>query len=93
MRRPINRNSSTRKLPCRHASIRSYRRDQYLCFYPMNKKRGDTHNWYALSMDERRQFMRGHGMIGRKYAAQSDANHQRFRGSGRLGMGRQPVCR
>jgi len=41
---------------------------QYLCFYPMNKKRGDTHNWYALSMDERRQLMRGHGMIGRKYA-------------------------
>ena len=41
---------------------------QYLCFYPMNKKRGETHNWYALSMDERRQLMRGHGMIGRKYA-------------------------
>jgi hydrogen peroxide-dependent heme synthase len=41
---------------------------QYLCFYPMNKKRGDMHNWYTLSMDERRQLMRGHGMIGRKYA-------------------------
>lgn len=41
---------------------------RYLCFYPMNKKRGETHNWYALSMDERRQLMRGHGMIGRKYA-------------------------
>jgi chlorite dismutase len=34
----------------------------------MSKKRGETHNWYALSMDERRQLMRGHGMIGRKYA-------------------------
>jgi hydrogen peroxide-dependent heme synthase len=41
---------------------------RYLCFYPMSKKRGETHNWYALSMDERRQLMRGHGMIGRKYA-------------------------
>ena len=41
---------------------------RYVCFYPMNKKRGETHNWYALSMDERRQLMRGHGMIGRKYA-------------------------
>ncbi len=41
---------------------------QYVCFYPMSKKRGETHNWYALSMDERRQMMRGHGMIGRKYA-------------------------
>ena len=42
--------------------------EPYLCFYPMNKKRGETHNWYALSMDERRQLMRGHGMVGRKYA-------------------------
>jgi chlorite dismutase len=41
---------------------------RYLCFYPMDKKRGETHNWYMLSMDERRHLMRGHGMIGRKYA-------------------------
>ena len=41
---------------------------RYLCFYPMDKKRGETHNWYMLSMDERRTLMRGHGMIGRKYA-------------------------
>lgn len=41
---------------------------RYLCFYPMSKKRGETHNWYALSLEERRQLMRGHGMIGRKYA-------------------------
>jgi chlorite dismutase len=41
---------------------------RYICFYPMNKKRGEVHNWYALSMEERRQLMRGHGMVGRKYA-------------------------
>ncbi|MBM3225351.1 MAG: heme-dependent peroxidase, partial [Candidatus Tectomicrobia bacterium] len=41
---------------------------RYLCFYPMDKKRGETQNWYMLSMEERRQLMRGHGMIGRKYA-------------------------
>lgn len=41
---------------------------RYVCFYPMNKKRGEVHNWYALSMEERRQLMRGHGMVGRKYA-------------------------
>ena len=41
---------------------------RYQCFYPMNKRRGETYNWYALPMDERRQLMRGHGMIGRKYA-------------------------
>lgn len=41
---------------------------RYLCFYPMDKKRGETYNWYALPMEERRQLMRGHGMVGRKYA-------------------------
>jgi chlorite dismutase len=41
---------------------------RYQCFYPMSKKRGETHNWYALPMEERRQLMRGHGMVGRKYA-------------------------
>lgn len=40
---------------------------RYICFYPMNKKRGETINWYTLSMDERRQMMRGHGRIGHKY--------------------------
>ncbi|MBR2563861.1 MAG: heme-dependent peroxidase [Paenibacillus sp.] len=41
---------------------------QYICFYPMNKKRELTDNWYMLSMDERRTMMRSHGMIGRSYA-------------------------
>lgn len=41
---------------------------RYVSFYPMSKKRGETQNWYALSMDERRQLMRGHGLVGRKYA-------------------------
>ena len=41
---------------------------RYQCFYPMNKRRGETYNWYALPMDERRQLMRGHGMVGRNYA-------------------------
>jgi chlorite dismutase len=43
---------------------------RYVCFYPMSKQRGETHNWYALPMEERRQLMRGHGMVGRKYAGQ-----------------------
>jgi peroxiredoxin len=41
---------------------------RYVCFYPMNKKRGEVHNWYALPMQKRRELMRGHGMVGRKYA-------------------------
>lgn len=41
---------------------------QYICFYPMNKKRELNDNWYMLPMDERRTMMRSHGMIGRSYA-------------------------
>ncbi|QHW30732.1 heme-dependent peroxidase [Paenibacillus rhizovicinus] len=40
----------------------------HICFYPMNKRRSGSDNWYMLSMDERRTMMRSHGMIGRTYA-------------------------
>ena len=40
----------------------------HVCFYPMNKRRSAGDNWYMLSMDERRDMMRSHGMIGRTYA-------------------------
>lgn len=41
---------------------------KHICFYPMNKRRDGQDNWYMLSMEERRGFMRSHGMIGRSYA-------------------------
>ncbi|EJW14948.1 heme-dependent peroxidase [Paenibacillus alvei] len=41
---------------------------KHICFYPMNKKRDLSDNWYMLSMEERRNMMRSHGMIGRGYA-------------------------
>ena len=41
---------------------------KHICFYPMNKRREGSDNWYMLSMEERRSFMRSHGMIGRSYA-------------------------
>ena len=41
---------------------------RYLCFYPMNKLRGETKNWYSEPMEERGRMMREHGMIGRRYA-------------------------
>jgi chlorite dismutase len=37
------------------------------CFYPMSKRRGDVHNWYTLSYEERENLMRGHGTIGRTF--------------------------
>jgi peroxiredoxin len=42
----------------------------HICFYPMSKRRGETKNWYALTGDERRAFMRSHGSVGSKYRDQ-----------------------
>lgn len=39
----------------------------YVCFYPMNKRRGETVNWFTEGMEERRRMMREHGLTGRKY--------------------------
>lgn len=43
-------------------------RNQYICFYPMDKKRDGDDNWYMLDMDKRKELMRSHGLIGRSYA-------------------------
>ncbi|AZK46274.1 hydrogen peroxide-dependent heme synthase [Paenibacillus lentus] len=43
-------------------------KSKHICFYPMNKKRDLSDNWYMLSMDDRRAMMRSHGLIGRSYA-------------------------
>ncbi|MGM0830795.1 MAG: hydrogen peroxide-dependent heme synthase [Bacillota bacterium] len=40
----------------------------HICFYPMDKRRQGNENWYMLPMEERRDMMRSHGMIGRQYA-------------------------
>ncbi|RFB13627.1 heme-dependent peroxidase [Bacillus sp. HNG] len=41
---------------------------EFVCFYPMNKLRQLTDNWYMLPSEERNQMMRSHSLIGRKYA-------------------------
>jgi chlorite dismutase len=43
-------------------------RARYVCFYPMNKRRGETLNWYSEPFERRAAMMREHGMIGRHYA-------------------------
>src|SRR5579872_897150 len=48
------------KIPQRH----------YLCFYPMDKKREGADNWYRVDIERRRDLMRDHGMVGRRYAGQ-----------------------
>ena len=43
-------------------------KNRYVCFYPMDRRRGEEKNWYTLSMEERARQMNEHGLIGRRYA-------------------------
>jgi len=44
--------------------------NRYLCFYPMDRRRGEDKNWYTLPMEERQRQMNEHGMVGRRYAGE-----------------------
>jgi peroxiredoxin len=41
---------------------------RYLCFYPMDRRRGEDKNWYLLPIEERQRQMEEHGLVGRRYA-------------------------
>jgi chlorite dismutase len=41
---------------------------RYVCFYPMDKRRGESLNWYSEPFERRAAMMREHGMIGRHYS-------------------------
>ncbi|ACM57770.1 heme-binding protein [Halorubrum lacusprofundi] len=42
--------------------------DEYVCFYPMSKRRGEEYNWYDLSFEDRADLMADHGEVGKEYA-------------------------
>jgi len=42
--------------------------NRYVCFYPMDRRRGEDKNWYMLPMEERQRQMNEHGLVGRRYA-------------------------
>jgi chlorite dismutase len=44
--------------------------NRYLCFYPMDRRRGEDQNWYRLPIEERARQMNLHGMVGRRYAGE-----------------------
>jgi len=43
---------------------------RYICFYPMDRRRGEDKNWYMLPMEERQRQMNDHGLVGRRYAGE-----------------------
>jgi chlorite dismutase len=60
-------------LPEEHLQARLYPQlppagKRAICFYPMSKRRGEEHNWYALDFDDRKRLMMDHGRSGRRFA-------------------------
>jgi len=45
-------------------------KNRYICFYPMDRRRGEDKNWYTIPIEERGRQMNEHGMIGRRYAGE-----------------------
>ena len=43
---------------------------RYACFYPMDRRRGESKNWYEESLANRQRMMEKHGAIGRRYAGE-----------------------
>jgi chlorite dismutase len=43
---------------------------KYICFYPMDRRRGESKNWYQEAMGDRQRMMKEHGLIGRRYAGE-----------------------
>lgn len=41
---------------------------KYVCFYPMDKRRGEHVNWYSVPIRDRARMMQEHGLIGRRFA-------------------------
>ena len=41
---------------------------KFICFYPIDRRRGEDKNWYTLPMSERKRQMDEHGAVGRRYA-------------------------
>ena len=53
---------------CVHGCFPKIPETRYLCFYPMDRRRGETKNWYTLPIEERQRQMDEHGTVGRRYA-------------------------
>jgi len=44
--------------------------NRFICFYPMDRRRGEDKNWYTLPIEERQRQMNEHGLVGRRYAGE-----------------------
>jgi chlorite dismutase len=43
---------------------------RYICFHPMDRRRGESKNWYTEPMARRQRLMHEHGLVGRRYSGE-----------------------
>jgi chlorite dismutase len=43
---------------------------RFICFYPMDRRRGEQKNFYTAAIGERGRMMREHGETGRRFAGE-----------------------
>jgi hydrogen peroxide-dependent heme synthase len=43
---------------------------RHICFYPMDRRRGEAKNWYTEPLPDRQRMMHDHGLVGRRYAGE-----------------------
>jgi chlorite dismutase len=66
----INATLARQKEAMRPRLFPSIPSNRYICFYPMDRRRGEDKNWYTLPMEERQRQMNEHGLVGRRYAGE-----------------------
>jgi peroxiredoxin len=72
------KSGSAKSKPCWSGTAKPWRRacgprsppPRYICFYPMDRRRGESRNWYQEPMADRQRMMKEHGLIGRRYAGE-----------------------
>ena len=69
-RQAINETLTRQREAMRSRLFPEIPKNKYLCFYPMDRRRGEDKNWYTLPMAERARQMNEHGLVGRRYAGE-----------------------
>jgi len=69
-KREIRENLERQKEAMRPRLFPELPSSRYLCFYPMDRRRGEDKNWYTIPIEERARQMNDHGMVGRRYAGE-----------------------
>jgi len=68
--REIHENLARQKEAMRPRLFPELPKHRYICFYPMDRRRGEEKNWYTVPIEERARQMNEHGMVGRRYAGE-----------------------